>query len=276
MRPLLLLWWLAISLANSVPTYAQNSAPLPHSTVAKGKNQVARAWLANPTARYQHFVLGDPFEAESLLVEMRGGKILKYDLPNHLVFEDRQVRLADLDNDGKDELIVVMSSVLQGAALAVFKADQNLELFAQTPHIGLPFRWLNPAGIADFNGDGKLEIALVQKPHLTKRLEFWQMDGANLIRIGTIDGFSNHRNGSRNQKMSMVFDVDKNGVADLLLPGPDRRTINAVSFSPQLNVVKSWQLPFPVDGNFVLETANGNDALKFTLQGGAEHVVNLQ
>ena len=60
-----------------------------------------------------------------------------YQLPFHRVFEDRLPRLADLDGDGRDEIIVVESDAIRGAALVV------LGLRPQAPtdaHAGQTFR----------------------------------------------------------------------------------------------------------------------------------------
>jgi len=267
---------LSFSSGICLPTLASEPAPLPNSHIAIGENQVAKTWLANPTTRYQHYVLGDRYEASSLVVEHQNGEVLQYDLPSHLVFEDRHVRLADLNNNGDDELIVVMSSLLQGAALAVFEVDHDIRLLAQTPHIGLPFRWLNPAGIADYDGDGSLEIALVQKPHLTKRLEFWRLDGSSLERVAALDGFSNHRNGSRNQLMSTTIDVNNDGIPDLLIPGLNRQSLIAVTLTPSPSVTKQWALPAQVDGDFARPHNNTTHPLRLTLQNGKSFEVDLQ
>ncbi|MGJ8527873.1 FG-GAP repeat domain-containing protein [Maritalea sp.] len=255
---------------------AQSPAPLQNSFVAKGEKQIAKAWLANPTTRYQHFVLGNRFEASSIVVELKGGQKHQYDLPTDLVFEDRHLRLADLDQDGTDEIVVVMSSSRKGAALAVFSADANgVKLKAQTPHIGLAFRWLNPAGIADFDGDGQLEIALVQKPHLTKRLEFWRLTSNGLKQVAAMPGFSNHRNGSRNQLMSAIYDVNKDGVDDLIIPSGDRRSIVALTLSPKSTVLKSWEAGGPVDGDFDLRVSGPTPQLIVTLANGVKRTIEL-
>lgn len=256
---------------------AQGFAPLKNSYVTEGEKQIARAWLSTPTTQYQHFVLGDRFEAKRLVVELTSGQRLDYELPEQFVFEDRHVRLADLNNDGADEIAVVMSSTTQGAALAVFTAgDEGLRIFAQTPHIGLPFRWLNPAGIADFDGDGNLEIALVQKPHLTKRLEFWRLDGERLVRVGSANGFSNHRNGSRNQRMSAAYDINNDGVDDLLIPSANRSEITAVTLQPKASILRCWPLPQPVDSDFKIVGDIKNPQLQLRLENGEKFVISLQ
>jgi hypothetical protein len=42
----------------------------------------------------------------------------------------------------------------------------RLEWFTETPPISMVHRWLNPAGVADYYGDGRLELALVVTPNL--------------------------------------------------------------------------------------------------------------
>lgn len=79
-------------------------APLPDTEIIV--SGPFKAWLIEPTTRYNHAVLGDAIEAGGFLVE-RGRKRLVFTLPPDAVFEDRRVRLADLDGDGIPEAIVV-------------------------------------------------------------------------------------------------------------------------------------------------------------------------
>ena len=83
--------------------------------VARGAGTIAEAWLADSTTRYRHFVLGSRYEAASLMVRLRDGKLLRLTLPEDSVFEDRQPRLADLDGDGVDEIVLVRSYLRRGA-----------------------------------------------------------------------------------------------------------------------------------------------------------------
>lgn len=267
---------LLFSFAFSIGAAFSAPPPMPKSFIAEGTKNIAQAWLATPTTRYPHFVLGDRYEASSLVAELQNGEQLIFDLPDHLVFEDRHVRLADLDQDGNDELIVVMSSVEQGATLAAFAVvEGKLKLIAQTPFIGTPNRWLNPAGIADYDGDGQLEIALVQKPHLTKRLEFWRMIDGGFQRVAHFDGASNHRLGSRHQLLSTSFDVDGNGVLDLLIPDAGRTNLLAISLSTPNNLIKTWSMPAPIDGTLTLTTENGRTVLTIPLQDGQKLLLPL-
>ncbi|MSQ70451.1 MAG: hypothetical protein EXR27_04035 [Betaproteobacteria bacterium] len=88
---------------------------LPDSRPGAGRNDIALAWLAAPTTRYAHGVLGDAIEAAALRVRLREGAELRYDLPSDSVFEDLQPRVLDLDGDGRDEIMVVRSRLDAGA-----------------------------------------------------------------------------------------------------------------------------------------------------------------
>ena len=114
---------------------------LPDTEISKGRNNIQQAWLIKPTDRYQHGVLGDAIEAGGFRVITKQGEMFEYILPETSVFEDRKVRLADLDNDGNDELLLVRSYLDQGAALAVFTTQQqHIQLMVETPPIGIQNR----------------------------------------------------------------------------------------------------------------------------------------
>ena len=66
---------------------------LPDARVAVGVDKVARAWLADPTSRYRHGVLGDAIEAGSLIIEHRDGRRGILRLGTDAVFEDIEPRI---------------------------------------------------------------------------------------------------------------------------------------------------------------------------------------
>lgn len=242
-------WGLGVAAANDLPAGA-----LPDAVVAEGEGVVQKAWLAEPTDRYGHGILGDAIEAGALMVELEGGRTLGLRLPKSSVFEDRYVRLADFNGDGTDEMVVVESSLSDGAALAVYGIREGrLQLIGRDQWIGTRNRWLNPAGIADFDGDGRLEVAIVVTPHIGGTLRFLRPDGRNMIRVAEMWGFSNHAIGSRDQHLSAVLDWDGDGIVDLVLPDESRRTIRVMSFATgQIREIASFPLAASVGGDFEL------------------------
>ena len=193
---------------------------LPDGIVSNGGKDIAQAWLTRPTQRYAHGILGDAIEAGGLAVKTRDGAVLELVLPDELVFEDRQARLRDLDGDGRDEVIVVLSSVSEGGALAIYGVrGGKLVKLAQTPHIGRSNRWINPTEFADLDGDGRVEITAVWKPHLARELQAWRYANGKLTHVTTIEGYSNHEIGSRVQDMTEVVKLSDGGTA-LAIPAP--------------------------------------------------------
>ena len=163
-----------------------------------------------PTDRYDHAVLGDAMEWGGLDLTTASGQVLRVTLPESRVFEDVTTRLADLDGDGDREVVVVETDIARGAMLAVYDASGRV---AATAPFGETHRWLAPAGIADLDGDGRIEIAYVDRPHLARELVVVRLKGAELVELARLAGLTNHRIGDR---------VIRGGVRDCGT-GPDLR-----------------------------------------------------
>lgn len=154
--------------------------------------EIVAAQYVLPTGRYDHGVLGDAIEYGGLQMRLGDGRVLRLTLPETSVFEDLAPRLADLDGDGAPELITVESHMKLGARLAIYGESG---LIAAAPHIGRRNRWLAPLGAADLDGDGRMELAYIDRPHLAKTLRIWRFDSGRLIHVADRGGLTNHRIG---------------------------------------------------------------------------------
>lgn len=203
---------------------------IPNGTVARAVGTgIVEAWYGAPTSRYDHGILGDRIEGGSLVVIDDDGRRHELALPEDQVFEDLTPRIADFNGDGRNEVLTIRTGIATGAAIAIYGVvDGVLTEAAAIPPIGRTHRWLNIAGIADFNGDGRLDIALVKTPHIGGTLEIWTMQGGALIRLAAAAGFSNHAIYSTELGMSAVADFNGDGIADLAVPDASRAAIRIV------------------------------------------------
>lgn len=164
---------------------------------------VLSARFLEPTTRYAHGVLGDTIEYGALEITVKpavAGAAAGTNQTSHVirlpfdhVFEDIAPRLWDITGDSVPEVVVIETDVNKGAQLAVYTAD-GTKLTA-TPHIGTRNRWLAPIGAADLDGDGHVEIAYIDRPHLAKTLRIWRYENGHLHEVGHVAGLTNHRIG---------------------------------------------------------------------------------
>ncbi|MCB1406074.1 MAG: VCBS repeat-containing protein [Rhodobacteraceae bacterium] len=146
--------------------------------------------LAEPTARYGHHPMG-PGVADhgALEIMLDGGERRLIRLPQSRVFEDLTARLVDVTGDGQPEVVVIESDQTQGARVSVYGSNG---VIAASPFIGQRHRWYAVSGIADLDGDGTVEIAVVDRPHLRKALVIWRREGDRLVAVATLAGVTNH------------------------------------------------------------------------------------
>ncbi len=192
---------------------------------------IVAAWYSTPTTRYRHGALGDAIEAAALAVRTAEGGELRLALPESEVFEDVTPRLADLDGDGRVEVVAIRSSTRAGAAVTLYGLeDGRLVERASTPFIGRSNRWLNIAAIAPFLGGDELQIAYVETPHIGGVLRLWAYRDGALIELGSRRGFSNHAIGDRELGLAATADFDDDGRHVLALPADGRRILRVVAF----------------------------------------------
>lgn len=191
---------------------------LAQSQATSGVGDIAWAWLGSPTLRYPHAALGARQHAASLhvLASLPHVQLQTYLLPLHRVFEDRVPRLVDLDGDGREEIILIEADAFLGAALVVFGLRNGVVVeLARGPHAGSSFRWLNPVGVADFDGDGFLDLASVSTPHIGGVLTLHHYRPPRLEPYARTTDVSNHRMGEVEQQLAVI--VPKSGQRPAIL-----------------------------------------------------------
>lgn len=255
---------------------AQAAKRLPDSQVVRGKNDIAWVWLGTPTMRYPHKALGATTHAGSLhvLLNTSAGKFQEviHELPFNRVFEDRLPRLIDLDGDGRDEIILIESDALRGSATVVYGvqsvktakgADKKFSLveLARSPQTGSTFRWLNPVGVADFDGDGKLDLASVITPHIGGLLTLYRYSPPKLEQFAQAMDTSNHRMGDLEQQVAVI--VEQKGVRPtIIVPDMQLKALHALRWEApgqwkELADVK----PLPATVNRITPLPNGGCVL---------------
>jgi hypothetical protein len=185
--------------------------------------------LTDPTTQYQHAVLGDGIEAQSITFVPYPGEsttILTIPVPEGQVIEGIAPIWVDLNSDGEREIVVTLSDSQNGAQLVVF--SEVGEIIALSSSIGTGYRWRHQIAAAPFGPHGEMEIVDVLTPHLGGVVEFFQIEGNQLITTAQIGGFTSHIIGSRNLDMALAADVDADGQVELLLPSQQLNALGAI------------------------------------------------
>ena len=237
-----------IGLVLAICSTASVAEPIPHSTVSDASgNGITNVYYGCATERYAHGVLGDKLEGGCLVARDSDGKEHQLDLPEHQVFEDLVPRIADINSDGINDVVTIRRDSNLGAAIVVYTIqDDRLTELAETPPIGRAYRWLAPAGIADFNGNGVPEIAYVQTPHIGGILKIWEMQAGALKQLASHHGVSNHAIGSKVVSQSVVRDHNNDGLPDLALPDNTGQRIWVFSMKQDLAIIDD----IPMDAAF--------------------------
>lgn len=208
-----------------------------------GAETIKDARYADPVARYGHFALGRPHEYARLTVTTSTGRKLALQLPDHEVFEDLAPRRVSLAANEAEALLVIISRSDSGSRLALITlAGETLAISAQSPAIGTPMRWLNPVGAADLDGDGRQEIAAVITPHIGGMLKVYRQQGAALVEIAALAGFSNHQYGSTELALSMTMEIA--GRMRLLVPDTTRQHLRIITLEGR-RLVESGRCALP-------------------------------
>jgi len=167
---------------------------------------------------------------------------------------------------------VVESDKFLGASLAVYGIlDGQLVRIAATSFLGQPYRWLNPLGVGDFDGDGKLDIALVATPHIGGKLRLYRFKNSSLSLFAEYPGISTHRMGSTELGLGRVVSAKPRD--QMLVPDQTRRVLMLLEWSPnRWQVIARTELPGRLGSSL---TATDGGGWHFQLEGGRHFEVQI-
>ncbi len=197
--------------------------------------------LSDPTDKYNHGILGDQFEAESLTLietkpEIRISSVIT--LPENEVIEGISPIWVDLDGDHEREIVVTVSDLELGAGILVF--SEAGERLAEGPKMGRPFRWRHQIGYLNLGPSGENELVVVRTPHIGGVVEYYQYSDGDLYIVAEHPGITSHILGSRNLDMAALGDFDGEGNNEILLPNPDLTELFAVRRTPS-GAEEAWR-----------------------------------
>jgi len=233
------------------------------------------AWYGAPTTRYRHAILGDDIEAGTLHVAFQDGHRYDLTLPYDQVFEDRTPRIVDLNGDGEIEIVTIRAFQTAGGSVALYAIREGeLAEVASTTPIGRANRWLNIAGIADYAGLGRDQIAYVRTPHIGGTLTLVDWQGDRLAPVAKLPGFSNHKIGSRHQDLSADTDWNRDGRPELIVPSDGLRNLRVVGFRDgRLEEIQRMTLDAPVLKRAEPAKGQAPECARFRLENGDDVTV---
>lgn len=215
-------------------------AALPDARLVESADGLV-AVLTDPTSRYPHGVLGDDVEASSVSILDPIAQVVQNRIdvaPD--VIEGISPLWADLDEDGLDELIVTLSNSQDGARLAVIGESGGIT--AESEPIGRGNRWRHLIAVAPFGPNREVELVEVITPHLSGTVAFRTLDGADIVRVAAVDGYTSHVLGSPNLDMAVAADADGDGQVELVLPTQDLSTLAGIAHTVR-GAEEVWRVP---------------------------------
>ncbi|HIM62077.1 MAG TPA: hypothetical protein EYM42_04995 [Dehalococcoidia bacterium] len=199
--------------------------------------------LTKPSSRYPHGIAGDRLEAtEITLLETHPSlkAVTRISIPGQRVVEGISPIWADLNGDGRREIIVTISDSEQGTQVVVYSESGNQ--LAAGPAVGRGNRWRHQIAVAPFGVNGELELAEVLTPHIGGIAGFYRLDGESLNLVAQQAGVTSHTIGSRNLDMGIAGDLDGDGQPELVVFDQSFTDLTAMRRTAD-GIEIAWQTP---------------------------------
>jgi hypothetical protein len=234
---------------------------------------------ADPTDQYPHGALGDRIEWKTLVAGLvsPGRTLDRIVLAEDDVFEGLFPLVADVDSDGRDEIVTTLSNPESGARVVVLEYPQSRQIGMQalSEPVGRGFRWLHQIAVAPFGPNGEIEIAVVQTPHIGGIAKFYRLAGDRLELVASkAGGYMSHVNGSRNLDQAVAGDFDGDGAVELIVPSRGQKTLIALRrVGDSVEEVWTLELGSRLATNLaVVETEDGGLVLGAASEDGVLHI----
>jgi hypothetical protein len=245
-----------------VPPESLDNAPLVLDAFPAVSPEGWTALLGRGTTAYPHGALGDLTEAGSIVVVRSDGSHRVIDLGPD-VAEETGVLLADVNGDGRDEIVTVLANSTTGARIVAL--NPGGAVIAEGPPVGRGFRWRHIIGSGILNPETGREIVVVRTPHIGGVLELYRYRNGRLEIAAEATGFSSHRLGSANLGQGMLVDTTGNGYPEMILPDQRQTSLRVLQRTPEgVSEIRRLTLPARLSGNLSVAspcTSGGTPAL---------------
>ena len=213
--------------------------------VMNGIGQVA-VYVNATDQRYVHGIMGDRLEGSTLLIlDTKDGEIrvlARVDLPGEDVYEGISPFWADVDGNGREDIVTTVSNSSSGSRLRAYMWDgSKIKQEVDGIAIGQGNRWQHQLTAGPLGPNGEIEIADVLTPHIGGTLRFYRFDGTSLNVEATFPSVTTHSIGSRNLDQTAIGDFNGDGQPEVVVMSMGRNYIIGVQHTEN-GAEEVWRL----------------------------------
>jgi hypothetical protein len=127
-----------------------------------------------------------------------------------------------------------------GAQIRVYRVDETL--LASGAPAGQSHRWRHQIAWGAFGPNGEMELVDVLRPHLDGVVEFYQLQGDQLVVVASRAGYTSHQINTRNLDKALGGDFNGDGQPEIVVSDPSWERLIGLQHTAQ-GVVEVWELP---------------------------------